>query len=217
MPLPAWFYLITTTTIAAIAISTKYNEKVIKANKRRSRASRVFLGPADADAIKDRPWVRNSIVGVYYALIAGVIGLESVEVVRLFQSDQGIGLSPFVYGGCLLAVALRATKGFKNQVPGWQSVSQLFWLGSAVVTIIKVVAVGRMLVFPNGRFAREDTAYPTEQQLIVQVVLFVLYLGLLTLETIVQFVKPGYTPAMKKLKELQDGQNGIEMMAGANE
>lgn len=219
VPLPTWIYIFTVGTIATVAFATKYNEKVILANKRRSRASRILLGPADADAIKNKPWVRNSIVGLYYAFIAAVVALQSVEVARFVQSGQGVGLTPFVYGGCAMAVALRATKGLKNNVPGWQSASQLFWLVSAVVTIIKAVAVGRMLVFPDGRFAREGTAYPTEMQLAIQVVLFILYLMLLSVETVVQFFRPGYQSTLRKLQEIQmaDGQNGIEMMTGVKE
>lgn len=201
-------------TIALVALGTRSSQKFDdKAAKRRSRMSRVILGPADADAVKNKPWVRNSIVGLYYVLIALVTALESVEIARFVQSGQGIGLTPFVYGGCAIAVALRATKGFKNSVPGWQSASQLFWLVSAVVTVIKVVAVGRLLVFPNGRFARENTAYSTQMQLAIQVVLFIVYMLLLSVETLVQFFRPGYQSTLTRLQDVQtpEGHNGIEM------
>lgn len=197
---------------------TGLTARAARLNKRRSRVSRILLGPADANAVKNRPWIRNSIVGAYYAFIALVVGLESVEVARFVQSDMGVGLVPFVYGGCAIAIALRATKGFKNKVPGWQTASQLFWLVSAVVTIIKAVAVGRMLTFPDGRFARNDSAYPAMEQLTVQLALFIAYLFLLTTESVVQFLKPGYESTLAKLREIDtlgEASGGIEMMAGA--
>lgn len=197
---------------------TGLTARAARLNKRRSRVSRILLGPADANAVKSRPWIRNTIVSAYYVFIALVVGLESVEVARFVQSDMGIGLTPFVYSGCAIAIVLRGTKGFKNKVPGWQTASQLFWLLSAVVTIIKVVAVGRMLTFPDGRFAREDTVYPTMQQLAVQVVLFISYLFLLTTESVVQFLKPGYDSTLAKLRDIDtlgEASGGIEMMAGA--
>lgn len=188
--------------------------------KRRSRVSRILLGPADANAVKSRPWIRNTIIGVYYVLIAVVVALESVEVARFVQSDMGIGLTPFVYGGCIIAIVLRATKGFKNKVPGWQTASQVFWLVSAVVTLIKAVAVGRMLNFPGAKFARDGSIYPAQQQLAVQAVLTIAYLCLLTTEVVVQFSKPGYESTMAKLREINtpgEASGGIEMLAGTKE
>lgn len=214
VPLPTWIYLITVLTITTVAFLTKYNDKAVQARKQRSRVSRVMLGPADADNIKDKPWLRNTIVAMYSVIIAAVVALQAFEVARLFQADLGIGLTPFVFGGCAMAAVLRATKGFSNNVPGWQSASQLFWLVSAIVTIIKAVAVGRMLAFPGDRFTRRDSPYPTAEQLVVQVVLFVLYLMLLSVETIVQFFSPGYQSTLTKLKDFPtpEGTSGIEMM-----
>lgn len=188
--------------------------------KRRSRVSRILLGPADANAVKSRPWIRNTIIGVYYFLIAVVLALESVEIARFVQSDMGIGLTPFVYGGCIIATVLRATKGFKNKVPGWQTASQVFWLVSAVVTLIKAVAVGRMLNFPGAKFARDGSIYPASEQLAVQAVLTIAYLCLLVTEVVVQFSKPGYDSTMAKLRDINtrgEASGGIEMLSGTKE
>lgn len=188
--------------------------------KRRSRVSRILLGPADANAVKSRPWIRNTIIGVYYFLIAVVLGLESVEIARFVQSDMGIGLTPFVYGGCIITIVLRSTKGFKNKVPGWQTASQMFWLVSAVVTLIKAVAVGRMLNFPGAKFARDGSIYPASEQLAVQAVLTIAYLCLLVTEVVVQFSKPGYDSTMARLRDINtrgEASGGIEMLSGTKE
>lgn len=228
MPLPTVLYLLTVALIVLIVAYrrvTGLTARAARLQKRRSRVSRVLLGPADADAVKSRPWVRNSIVAGYYVLIAGVVAAESVEVVRFVQSGMGLGLVPVVYGGCVTAVVLRATKGGgllrrrgagrKERVPGWQSASQLFWLVSSVVTLIKAIAVGRMLGFPGGRFAREGEAYPAMEQLVVQVALFVAYFLLLITETVVQFLKPGYESELARLRDLDTPMDGgIEMMTG---
>lgn len=221
--MPTWIYFSTLITIMSVVLYrrvTGLTARAARLQKRRSRVSRILLGPADANAVKSRPWIRNTIIGVYYVLIAVVLSLESVEVARFVQSSMGIGLTPFVYGGCVVAITLRATKGFKNKVPGWQTASQLFWLVSAVVTLIKAVAVGRMLNFPEGRFAREDSVYPARQQLGVQLVLFIAYLALLITESVVQFLKPGYESALAKLREIDmpaEVSGGIEMITGTKE
>ncbi|KAJ4415228.1 hypothetical protein N0V82_007465 [Gnomoniopsis sp. IMI 355080] len=218
VPLPTWIYIFVLTTILSVVLYrrvTGLTARAARLQKRRSRVSRVLLGPADANAVKNKPWVRNTIIGIYYFLIAVVLGLESVEVARFVQSDMGIGLTPVVYGGCVIAISLRATKGFKNKVPGWQTASQLFWLVSAVVTLIKAVAVGRMLNFPGGRFAREDSVYPAKQQLAVQSVLVIVYVSLLITESVVQFLKPGYESTLVKLSQFNtpgEASGGIEMM-----
>lgn len=216
VPLPAWVYLLTVGTVALVTLVNKPGRAAAddKTDRRRSRMSQVILGPADAGAIKHRPRVRNGVVGVYYVLVALAAALQSVETARLAQSGQGAGLAPFVLGGCAAAGVLRATKGFGNGVPGWQSASQLFWLLGGLVAVLKVVAVGRLLVFPNGRFARRDTAYPTQTQLAIQVALFVVYMLLLGVETVVQFFRPGYRSTLTKLKEVQvsERQQGIELM-----
>ncbi|KAJ4394466.1 hypothetical protein N0V93_003684 [Gnomoniopsis smithogilvyi] len=223
VPLPTWIYIFNLIVIMSVVLYrrvTGLTARAARLHKRRSRVSRVLLGPADANAIKSKPLVRNTIIGVYYLLIALVLGLESVELARFVQSSMGIGLIPFVYGGCVIAITLRATKGFKNKVPGWQTASQLFWLVSAVVTLIKAVAVGRMFSFPDGRFARENSVYPAKQQLAVQLVLFIAYLSLLITESVVQFLKPGYESTLAKLREINtlgEASGGIEMMTGSKE
>lgn len=223
VPLPTAIYHVTIATILLTILYrrlTGLTARAARLQKRRSRVSRVLLGPADANAVKSRPWVRNSVIAVYYVLVAGVLAAESVEVVRFVQAGMGVGLVPVVYGGCLTAVGLRATKGGgrkgegRDRVPGWQSASQVFWLVSAVVTLIKAIAVGRMVDFPGGRFARAGERYPAMEQLVVQVVLFVAYFLLLVVETVVQFLKPGYESALARLREVDTAEGGIEMMAG---
>lgn len=75
------------------------------------------------------------------------------------------------------------------------------WLVSAVVTLIKAIAVGRLVGVSRERFARE----PAMQQLIVQVVLFVVYLLLLVIETAVQFLKPRSESVLAKLRKVDGG------------
>lgn len=221
VPLPTWIYILTLITIMNVVLYrriTGLTARAARLTKRRSRVSRILLGPADANAVKNRPWIRSTIIGAYYVVIFVVLGLESVEVARFIQAGLGIGLTPFVYGGCAIAIILRATKGVRNKVPAWQTASQLFWLVSAIVTVIKAVAIGRMLSFPNERFAREDSVYPTTQQLAVQVMIFIAYMTLLIIESAVQFLKPGYYSTLAKLRDMKapgEDHGGIEMLAGA--
>lgn len=223
VPLPTWIYLFILATIMNVVLYrrvTGLTARAARLQKRRSRVSRVLLGPADANAVKSRPWIRNTIIGAYYVLIAVVFGLESVEVARFVESRMGVGLTPFVYGGCVIASTLRATKGFRNKVPGWQTASQIFWLVSSIVTLIKAVAIGRLQTFPAGRFAREGSVYPMKQQLAVQVVLFIAYLCLLVTESVVQFLKPGYESTLAELREINtpgEANGGIEMIAGTKQ
>lgn len=107
VPLLAITYLLTILYHRVAGLTAR----AARLQQRRSRVSRVPLGPADANAVKSRPWIRNSIVAGYYVLIAGMLATESGGVVRFVQSRIGIGLVPFVYGRCVAVVSLRATKG----------------------------------------------------------------------------------------------------------
>lgn len=90
---------------------------------------------------------------------------------------------------------------------------------SAVVTLMKPIAVGRMLFFSDGRFARVTSVYRMVQQLAVQVGLFVAYMMLLTIETAVHLLKPGYETASSTTDVDTPGDSGgvIEIMGRTKE
>lgn len=135
-----------------------------------------------------RRWVRILAQVAYYFFILVILLMESVEVARLLQIGLGVGLIPFVYAGCVVAVLLQATNGL-GRLHGWQIANLLFWLVSLCVTAAKAAAVWKFGL--TGPLAREDTAYSTVHQITDLAILCAFYALLPVLEIGLVFIKPG--------------------------
>lgn len=141
---------------------------------------------------------------VYYFFVFVILLMESVEVARFVQAGLGVGLTPFVFGGCVVAVILPATDVSLARMLGistgwWQEATALFWVLSGIITALKVTAVGRMAVLRGGKFAREDSAYPAVHQWTDLLILVIFYFLLVVALVVMQYFKPGYeTPKSKE-------------------
>ncbi|KAK7716303.1 hypothetical protein SLS64_003455 [Diaporthe eres] len=100
--------------------------------------------------------------------------MESIEVGRLAKADMGVGLLPFVYVACALAVATCCTDARVAGALGWQrgwwhEAVALFSVMSGIISTVKTIAVEAL----DGA-ARLNTAYPVSDQYTDLVVLSVL-------------------------------------------
>lgn len=135
-----------------------------------------------------RRWVRLSALSVYFFCIVVIVLMETIEVARLVRADLGVGLVPFVYVGCLIAISLQATDALWGRLRGWQVSGTLFWLLSFCITTVKAVAVGRFGT--KGPLARKGSKYPVEDQLTDLIVLVIFYAILVAMQIILVYVKP---------------------------
>lgn len=170
-PLPTWVYILALPAVGLIRTRVP-STQVLHATVRRA-------------------WVRRATLGLYYFLIFAVVLMESIEVGRLAAADMGVGLLPFIYVACALAVATCAADAKIAAALGWergwwQEPMALFCAMSGIVSTIKTIAVEAL---DSAR--RLDTPYPVSDQFTDLVVLSVLYFVLLLVVAAMKyFVKP---------------------------
>lgn len=114
--------------------------------------------------------------------------METIEIARLALADLGVGLVPFVYVGCLVAVLLQVTDGLWGRLRGWQVSGALFWTLSFCITTVKTVAVGKFGT--TGSLARNGSKYPVEDQLTDLIVLVIFYAILAVMQIVIEYVQP---------------------------
>lgn len=166
MPLPTWLFLLALPLLA-------------------------FIFPRPTTFAQPPPslrWLRIFATSLYFSAIGVVLLLQSVEVARLVRASLGVGLTPFVYAGCLIAALLRATdrhflSSRRLPVWWWQGGALLFWLAGAVVSVLKAVALSA-LARQGPVLARVGTAYPMVDQIVDVAILAGFYGLLLTLEAV---------------------------------
>lgn len=171
MPLPTWVLVLALPAVGLIRTKVPSTE-VLHANV-------------------SRAWVRSGTLGLYYFCVFAVVLMESIEVGRLAKAGLGVGLLPFVYVACALAVAVCAADARVAGALGWQrgwwhEATALFCAMSGIITTVKTIAVEAL----DGA-ARLNTAYPVSDQYTDLVVLAVLYFVLLLVVVAMKyFVRP---------------------------
>ena len=110
--------------------------------------------------------------------------MQTLEIVRLELLHFGIGLSPFVYVGLLLAAGLHATNGARGRVRGWQVVNAVIWIGGVTMCVIQVVGLSK-----EGINGRKGSKYPISDQVIDVAVMAGVYVVLAILEMVLGFWK----------------------------
>ncbi len=149
-----------------------------------------FRSPLASRPSPPRRWVRVIFLALYYFCIGVIILMESIEIARLARASLGIGLLPFVYAGCLVAAAGQATDGLRGTFRGWQAACLLFWVLGLCISAVKTAALTRFGT--DGPLARDDSAYPVEDQVTDLAILIVFYGLLAVLEAALLFVRPRY-------------------------
>lgn len=171
MPLPTWVLVLALPAVGLIRTKVPSTE-VLHANV-------------------SRAWVRSGTLGLYYFCVFAIVLMESIEVGRLAAAGLGVGLLPFVYVACALAVAVCAADARVAGALGWQrgwwhEATALFCAMSGIISTVKTIAVEAL----DGA-ARLNTAYPVSDQYTDLVVLSVLYFVLLLVVVAMKyFVRP---------------------------
>lgn len=171
VPLPTWVLILALPVVGLIRTRVPPTQ-VLHANVRRA-------------------WVRSGTLGLYYFCIFAIVLMESIEVGRLAKADMGVGLLPFVYVACALAVVMCAADAKIAGALGWKrgwwhEAVALFCAMSGIISTVKTIAVEAL----DGA-ARLNTAYPVSDQYTDLVVLSVLYFVLLLVVVVMKyFVRP---------------------------
>lgn len=175
MPLPTWVFILALPAVGLIRTRVP-STQVLHANVRRA-------------------WIRSGTLGLYYFCVFAIVLMESIEVGRLAKADMGVGLLPFVYVACVLAVATCCTDARVAGALGWQrgwwhEAVALFSVMSGIISTVKTIAVEAL----DGA-ARLNTAYPVSDQYTDLVVLSVLYFVLLLVVVVMKYLVRPQTPA----------------------
>lgn len=117
---------------------------------------------------------------IYYLLIVCLIAMQALEIARLAKLDYGIGLLPFMFVGLLLAAFLHFTEGLEGLVVGWRGLNVFIWLGTMVMSIVKVVG----LHYEGND--RAGSAYPISDQILDVSVMAGVYAVLVVLEIVLR-------------------------------
>lgn len=171
MPLPTWVFILALPVVGLIRTRVP-STQVLHANVRRA-------------------WIRSGTLGLYYFCVFAIVLMESIEIGRLAKADMGVGLLPFVYVACALAVATCSMDGRVARALGWErgwwhEATALFCAMSGIISTVKTIAVEAL----DGA-ARLNTAYPVSDQYTDLVVLSVLYFVLLLVVVVMKyFVRP---------------------------
>ncbi|KAI3393037.1 hypothetical protein diail_4813 [Diaporthe ilicicola] len=178
VPLPTWVFILALPVVGLI--------------RTRVPATQVLHGTVH------RAWVRRATLGLYYFCVFAIVLMESIEIGRLAAADMGVGLLPFVYVACALAVVTCAADAQIAAVLGWergwwQEPTALFCVMSGIISTIKTIAVEAL----DGA-RRLNTPYPVSDQFTDLVVLSVLYFVLLLVVVAMKyFVRPTTVPAKR--------------------
>ncbi|KAK2599856.1 hypothetical protein N8I77_011578 [Diaporthe amygdali] len=170
-PLPTWVFILALPAVGLIRTKVP-STQVLHANVRRA-------------------WIRTATLSLYYFCIFAIVLMESIEVGRLAAADLGVGLLPFIYVACVLAVVTCAADERIARLLGWdrgwwQEATALFCAMSGIITTVKTIAVEAL----DGA-SRLHTAYPVSDQFTDLVVLAVLYFVLLLVVVAMKyFVRP---------------------------
>ncbi|KAI7775422.1 hypothetical protein LA080_006845 [Diaporthe eres] len=175
VPLPTWVFILALPAVGLIRTRVP-STQVLHANVRRA-------------------WIRSGTLGLYYFCVFAIVLMESIEVGRLAKADMGVGLLPFVYVACALAVATCCTDARVAGALGWQrgwwhEAVALFSVMSGIISTVKTIAVEAL----DGA-ARLNTAYPVSDQYTDLVVLSVLYFVLLLVVVVMKYLVRPQTPA----------------------
>lgn len=171
VPLPTWIFILALPVVGLIRTRVP-STQVLHANVRRA-------------------WIRSGTLGLYYFCVFAIVLMESIEIGRLAKADMGIGLLPFVYVACALAVVTCAMDARVARALGWErgwwhEATALFCAMSGIISTVKTIAVEAL----DGT-ARLNTAYPVSDQYTDLVVLSVLYFVLLLVVVVMKyFVRP---------------------------
>lgn len=171
VPLPTWVFILALPVVGLIRTRVP-STQVLHANVRRA-------------------WIRSGTLGLYYFCVFAVVLMESIEIGRLAKADMGVGLLPFVYVACALAVATcsmdaRVARALGWERGWWHEATALFCAMSGIISTVKTIAVEAL----DGA-ARLNTAYPVSDQYTDLVVLSVLYFVLLLVAVVMKyFVRP---------------------------
>ncbi|CEJ94722.1 hypothetical protein VHEMI10238 [[Torrubiella] hemipterigena] len=117
---------------------------------------------------------------IYYLLIVCLVAMQALEIARLAKLDYGIGLLPFMFVGLLLAAFLHFTEGIEGLVVGWRGLNVFIWLGTMVMSIVKVVG----LHYEGND--RTGSAYPMSDQILDVSVMAGVYAVLIVLEIVLR-------------------------------
>ena len=178
-PLPTWVFILALPVVGLIRTKVPSTE-VLHANVRRA-------------------WIRKGTLGLYYFCLFAIAGMESIEIGRLAAADMGVGLLPFIYVACMLAVVTCALDSRVASVLGWErgwwhEAVALFCAISGIISTIKTIAVEALDATP-----RLNTAYPVSDQytdlLVLAVLYFVLLLVVVAMKYFVRPHKPARRPA----------------------
>lgn len=171
VPLPTWIFILALPVVGLIRTRVP-STQVLHANVRRA-------------------WIRRATLGLYYFCIFAIVLMESIEIGRLAKADMGVGLLPFVYVACVLAVVTCSTDARAAGWLGWErgwwhEATALFCGMSGIISTVKTIAVEAL----DGA-GRLNTAYPVSDQYTDLVVLSVLYFLLLLVVVVMKyFVRP---------------------------
>lgn len=171
VPLPTWVFILALPVVGLIRTRVP-STQVLHANVRRA-------------------WIRSGTLGLYYFCVFAIVLMESIEIGRLAKADMGVGLLPFVYVACALAVVTCAMDARVARALGWErgwwhEATALFCAMSGIISTVKTIAVEAL----DGA-ARLNTAYPVSDQYTDLVVLSVLYFVLLLVVVVMKyFVRP---------------------------
>ncbi|KKY30299.1 hypothetical protein UCDDA912_g09775 [Diaporthe ampelina] len=171
VPLPTWVFILALPAVGLVRTRVP-STQVLHANV-------------------SRGWIRSGTLGLYYFCILAIVLMESIEVGRLAKADMGVGLLPFVYVACVLAVVMCAADARVAGALGWErgwwhEAMALFCAMSGIISTVKTIAVEAL----DGA-ARLNTAYPVSDQYTDLVVLSVLYFVLLLVVVVMKyFVRP---------------------------
>lgn len=138
-------------------------------------------------ARRKRNCLFTTTTALYYLLILAQVLMQTLEIVRLELIHFGIALLPFVYVGLLLAAYLHYSEGIGGRVRGWQAVNAVVWVGSVVMTAVKVVGLSN-----QGVDARAGSKYPMSDQIIDVAVMAGVYGALALLEVGLGFWKAAW-------------------------
>lgn len=175
VPLPTWVFILALPAVGLIRTRVP-STQVLHANVRRA-------------------WIRSGTLGLYYFCVFAIVLMESIEVGRLAKADMGVGLLPFVYVACVLAVVTCCTDARVAAALGWErgwwhEAVALFCAMSGIISTVKTIAVEAL----DGA-GRLNTAYPVSDQYTDLVVLSVLYFVLLLVVVVMKYLVRPHAPA----------------------